>query len=323
MKLKDLFLLPGIMFLFFPAHSQWQCGQNLIDSRDGQIYQTVLIGNQCWMAENLNYGTMILNISGQGGQMMKNDSVIEKYCWNNDEDYCNGTNGKTKIGGFYEFKEAMQYYDGQPAQPTQGVCPQGWHIPSYTEITALINSLGGDVSQAYTKMMPGGSSGFNALQVGYRCTLNGSFRNGAIGTDAVYYWISEQSKTNPAYAVFMVLDKGSPQVQMWEYDKSIGISVRCLKDVSGATNEIKPENLVLLYPVKRLSSLLYLSVQSPVSQRLDVKLFDLQGKEIVSSQHSLIAGKNSVNIDIPYELKGIYLIQLKTAGNCLTQKLVL
>ena len=87
---------------------QWSCGDNLNDARDGRIYATVQIGTQCWMAENLNYGTMIP--SSQAGSIMTDNAVIEKYCWDNDSTWCNGTNGHPKYGGFYEWQEAMNYY---------------------------------------------------------------------------------------------------------------------------------------------------------------------------------------------------------------------
>lgn len=324
MKSKNYFLL--VVLIFFSgitSFSQtWQCGQNLTDDRDGQVYPTVLIGNQCWMAENLNYGNMILNVSGQGGQRMQDNGIVEKYCWNNDEDYCNGTNGKIRKGGLYEFKEAVQFYNGQPLQPVTGVCPEGWHIPSYAEINTLLVNLGGDVALAYAKMIPGGSSGFNAAQVGYRCTLSGSFLNGALGTDAVYYWISEQSKTNPAYALFLVLDKGMPQVQIWEFDKSIGASVRCLKNSSNSSPDILQNNTVLSGIFKENPSTLILDIQSPSRQSLDIAVYDVHGKVIIKVTKEILPGKNQVNIDIPYDLKGIFMVQIRNEKENLTRKVV-
>lgn len=54
----------------------FQCGQSLTDSRDGQTYNTVQIGNQCWMADNLNYGTMI-----NASQDQTNNTIVEKWCY--------------------------------------------------------------------------------------------------------------------------------------------------------------------------------------------------------------------------------------------------
>ena len=61
----------------------WVCGDSIIDVRDGQIYNTVQIGTQCWMAENLNIG---INIDGSISQ--SDNGTIEKYCYLNDPAYC-------------------------------------------------------------------------------------------------------------------------------------------------------------------------------------------------------------------------------------------
>ncbi len=86
---------------------------------EGQVYNTVQILSQCWMKENLNVGTMI-----SGSEQMSNNGIIEKYCYNNETDSCN------KYGGIYQWNEMMSYTN-QPE--SQGICPQGWHIPSDDE----------------------------------------------------------------------------------------------------------------------------------------------------------------------------------------------
>jgi len=64
----------------------WTCGDILVDERDGQAYKTVNIGEQCWMAENLNYGTFIR--SDTSGSLTHDDGIVEKYCWKNVPDSC-------------------------------------------------------------------------------------------------------------------------------------------------------------------------------------------------------------------------------------------
>lgn len=87
----------------------WSCGYSIIDSRDGQTYNTVLIGTQCWMAENLNIGTMINGSSDQ-----TDNATIEKYCYNNKTANCD------TYGGLYQWTEMMQYVMTEGAQ---GICP--------------------------------------------------------------------------------------------------------------------------------------------------------------------------------------------------------
>ena len=86
----------------------------------GQTYNTVLIGNQCWMKENLNIGTRI-----DFSQDQTNNSIIEKYCYYDDELNCK------KYGGLYQWSEMMQY---TTIAGTQGICPDGWHLPTIDEL---------------------------------------------------------------------------------------------------------------------------------------------------------------------------------------------
>lgn len=65
----------------------WTCGDTLIDDRDGKTYDTVLIGTQCWMAENLNIGT---RVDGSGNQGTDCDTAanIDKYCYGDSTENC-------------------------------------------------------------------------------------------------------------------------------------------------------------------------------------------------------------------------------------------
>ena len=64
----------------------------------------------------------------QGNQNAANNGVIEKYCYNDDPNNCN------TYGGLYQWNEAMQYVTTQGAQ---GICPSGWHIPTYAKLQTL------------------------------------------------------------------------------------------------------------------------------------------------------------------------------------------
>jgi len=106
------------------------CGQDLKDERDDKSYATKQFGNQCWMIENMNIGTFINTSSDQS-----DNSVIEKYCYNDNENNCN------IYGGIYQWSEAMQYNETEGAQ---GICPDGWHIPTYNDWDTFINFIKGD-----------------------------------------------------------------------------------------------------------------------------------------------------------------------------------
>jgi len=89
----------------------WECGNLLTDIRDGQEYTTVQIGDQCWMAENLNIGTRV-----NGSVTMTDNGTIEKYCYDNSESNCD------IYGGLYQWNEMMQYSTISPI----GMVPPGW-----------------------------------------------------------------------------------------------------------------------------------------------------------------------------------------------------
>jgi len=94
---------------------------------EGQTYNTIQIFSQCWLKENLNVGTMI-----PGDQNATNNGIIEKYCYNNEEDSC------TIYGGLYHWDEMMQY---ETIPGIRGICPEGWHVPMDEEWQILEGSV--------------------------------------------------------------------------------------------------------------------------------------------------------------------------------------
>jgi uncharacterized protein (TIGR02145 family) len=81
------------------------------------------IGTQCWLKENLDAGTMILE-----SQSASNNSIIGKYCYNDSLQNC------ITYGGLYKWDEVMQYV---ATEGTQGICPIGWHIQTIAEFQTL------------------------------------------------------------------------------------------------------------------------------------------------------------------------------------------
>jgi len=197
------------------------CGQQLTDTRDGKKYSTVLIGTQCWMAQNLNFGTKI-----PGSTTQTNNGIIEKYCYNNDENNC------TTYGGLYQWDEAMQY---STTEGTQGICPNGWHLPADAEWTILTDYLGG-ATIAGGKMKEAGyshwlspntgatnSSGFNSLPGGYY--LYGSFYELTI---SVSFLSSSQNGAPNAFNRYIYYD--NEFVGRDGGSRLFGYSARCLQD---------------------------------------------------------------------------------------------
>ena len=189
----------------------------------GQTYNTIEIGNQCWMAENLNVGTMI-----QGSRIMFDDGFIDKYCYKNDTVNCN------EYGGLYQWNEMMKH---TTTASVKGICPFGWHIPTDEEWTILTDFLGGD-SIAGGKMKETGTthwdspnidatneSGFTALPSGSRSTTMGSFDN--LGYSCTF-WSSSTTTTN--VPLRRTLWHHDDQLYCNVHNRNMGYSVRCLKD---------------------------------------------------------------------------------------------
>ena len=100
---------------------------------DGNVYATVYIGSQCWMAENLRtthyaYGTSI--------DLGKDTSFSVAYYYYPD----NKTSNATQYGLLYNWKAVMDFYSSSKNNPSgvQGICPRGWHVPSEAEWKQLI-----------------------------------------------------------------------------------------------------------------------------------------------------------------------------------------
>ena len=153
-----------------------------------------------------------------------NNSITEKYCYNNDEANCN------TYGALYQWNEAMQY---ATTEGSQGICPTGSHIPTDNDWKILEIQLGmtqeqADLAYAWrgtdqgTQMKaPSGSSGLNVPLAGSWFT-NGSFYG--LSSNA-YLWSSSESSTS---AWRRTLNSGSATVYRYTYSKAYGFSVRCL-----------------------------------------------------------------------------------------------
>ena len=198
------------------------CGSSFVDSRDNKSYGTVQIGNQCWMGQNLNLGTKILGNANQ-----TNNGIIEKYCYNDDENNCN------IYGGLYQWDEAMQYVN---TEGVPGICPTGWHLPTDAEWTTLTTYLGGEAVSG-GKMKETGTmhwaspnagatneSGFTALGSGHRNVITGF---NSIGGTAGFWSSSQYTATNAWYRDIYYYYWNVTQLNG---SKTFGFSVRCLKD---------------------------------------------------------------------------------------------
>ena len=200
---------------------------SMTDSRDGKTYRTVKIGDQVWMAENLNYET------------------VNSRCYDDDPANC------AKYGRLYTWAAAVGkdvaacgygYECGLGSGDIRGACPKGWHLPSNDEWKALIVAVDGSITK-YTSSNTAGSKlksqtgwtacsgitnedafGFSALPAGNR---DGNGRYYDEGNDA-NFWSSTENNSYYAYNVGLYYDYDFAYLNY--YNKNYEFSVRCLKD---------------------------------------------------------------------------------------------
>jgi len=178
-----------------------------IDSRDGKVYKTVKIGNQVWMAENLNY------------------AAPSSKCYNDDP-----ANAE-KYGRLYDWETAKK------------VCPTGWHLPSYDEWQTLVDFVGGEEIagnklKARSDWKKDGNGedayGFSALPGGcglpggYGVSLGGFFDAGLGG----HWWSADENGSYDAYSRGM--DYASESAYWSRRGKGMFYSVRCLQNYRSA-----------------------------------------------------------------------------------------
>jgi uncharacterized protein (TIGR02145 family) len=191
---------------------------------DGNIYQTIKIGNQWWMAENLKVthyrnGNAISNVTSDAVWLEKPSA----YC-----DYDNNPSNSSTYGHLYNWTAVND---------SRNIAPSGWHIPSDTEWQILVDYLGGDAiaggkiketGTAHWNSPNAGAtneSGFSALPGGYRSVEGGEYHN--IG-DIGYFWSSTEQDGSKAWSRFpRNIDSGLSRYGSSKWD---GFSIRCVKD---------------------------------------------------------------------------------------------
>ena len=212
----------------------------LTDSRDGQTYKTVKIGDQWWMAENLNYDP---------GQGVFGDSTYDwSWCYgkrdNKDSSTCD------MLGRLYTWaaaidsiklaKDSIHPLDcGYEKKcdlvgSVQGVCPNGWHLPSDAEWSVLFSTVGelsiaGKALKSQSGWNRNGNGvdafGFAALPAGYR---NFAGRYYYYGYNA-FFWSSTEYYSGDYRVSIMYLSEAD-DASLDDYSKGLGFSVRCLKN---------------------------------------------------------------------------------------------
>jgi uncharacterized protein (TIGR02145 family) len=234
--------------LYTTNMNTWSCGDPITDSRDGNVYNTVQIGSQCWMADNLAY---LPSVSPSGDE---SNALPIYYVYDyqgTDVNAAKATINYQTYGVLYNWPAAMAGAVGSNSIPSgvQGICPSDWHLPSDEEWKILEGEVdsqygypdtewddtgwrgadaGSNLKEAGTTHWNSTNtgtnlSGFTALPGGGR--YSGSFyRMG----DYAYFWSStENSSSN---SLFRRLRNYYDNVFRDDSNKEDGFSLRCLKD---------------------------------------------------------------------------------------------
>jgi uncharacterized protein (TIGR02145 family) len=296
------------------------CKAQTVTDIDGNIYNTVQIGNQTWMAENL-----ATTKYKDGNPIPKvTDSIAwfglssPGYCW-----YKNDSSTYNRPwGALYNWYTVS----------TDKLCPAGWHVPSNAEWHTLVLFLDPAAQDCYctessvagnelkeTGLVHWGngnsatnSSGFTAVGTGFRNYFNKSFQ----GHTAVDYFWTSTPNTPYATVWHRFIQNNSSNVYEYLDQKYQGMSVRCIKDsiTAGMPMEYK-EQQIKIYPNPAKEKIIFM-----YSDEMDitVTLYDILGqlllKEDISEDH------HEINVSgLP---EGIYLIKITSADFSFEQKII-
>lgn len=298
-KINLLFI--GLAFLTFKNQAQ------TVTDYDGNIYDTVHIGTQVWLKENLKVTHY------RNGDIIPNDtnnitwtslSAGARCYYNNDSSTYVNTYGAL--------------YNWFAVSDSRNIAPIGWHVATETEWMSLINLLidsvaGGKLKEIGTTHWQSpntgatNESGFTALPGGNRDRLDGTF----IGIGAGGYWWSSTSASTTTSRYYHIFYNHS-FVDNGDYYNNSGFSVRCVKDNGTGIKDINFQEKLNIYPNPAID-LVYINCAE--KQNLKMQIYNVVGECVL--QRELNSGTN--NIDISSLSKGIYIIKL-TATNWTIQR---
>ena len=230
-------------------------GTPTVTDIDGNVYNTVMIGNQCWTRENMR-ATRYANGDTIHFAMFYQESYLEPYYYN----YSNSNIPLEKRGYLYNWLAAVHGLDTSSSVPSgiQGICPTGWHVPSWDEWDALRIYLGSVdayhcgscveciapalcdtiawVGDSLYNCVPGqdlslnNATGFSAIPAGYHWGTDDGFSGSGTYTG---FWSTTLSpgssfETGPRYG--LLIRNYVANAAYSTYFKNYALSVRCIRD---------------------------------------------------------------------------------------------
>ena len=201
--------------------SNFNCGSNLIDVRDGKSYPTAMLCGKCWMTRNLDHGTIL---AGTPAIAQTDNCIPEKYCLPADAN-C------TTYGGFYQWDEIMHY---SSASGNKGDCPPEWHLPTDAEWQTLIDNLITGIPAPDANALAGAklkdisaTMGFHGLLGGLNY-LDNFWAYTTLPLTGSMFWTSSSIGTDQA--ISRGINLNNPSVSYYARSRANAFPVRCVKD---------------------------------------------------------------------------------------------
>ncbi len=186
------------------------CSESFVDSRDGKEYLTVCIGDQTWMAENLDW-------DGAG------------ICYDNSSGNC------SSYGRLYSIKELTGLQTSTDSTVVKGLCPDGWHVPSEAEYQELIDYCGGETEAADKLRSSSGWPTSHSDVFGFNLKAAGHYTEG--GGNSLFRWIGEDTKlwtsSQNSSGLYIALSAFHPGLSFGSFTatgQEWYFSCRCIKD---------------------------------------------------------------------------------------------
>ena len=194
----------------------------IVQDQSGNYYNTIAIGTQVWFRENL-----------RTKKYRSGANIVTK---------TSGTDTSTLVGHYYFYNyDSAAYqniygalYNWKAVNNSDSLCPVGWHVPTDAEFTTLTNYLssnqGGKIKATTTTYWNSPNTnatnefGFSALPGGYRYFNGISYDMG----NYAFFWSATGYDSSDAWVRYLYFNDGS--VYRANYNKSVGASVRCLKN---------------------------------------------------------------------------------------------
>jgi len=332
---KSILLFAGLAFFIFENQAQ-----TTVTDVDGNIYNTVTIGTQIWMKENMRTahysdGTSVTKVTGDSNWDALT-AVDKAYCWYNDD----STSYANTYGALYTWAAVMNGAAGSSLIPSgvQGICPTDWHIPSDGEWTVLTDYLinngygyqgsGNDIGKSMAEtwgwltnatsgnvgndLASNNSSGFSALPSGYRNYAGGS--SGNIGYSAIWWSATENTPNGPWYRGVFSDENTISRIYYNHVEE--GMSVRCVcNNIATQINKNSIERQFKIYP-NPATDKVYIDCAG--RQNIKIQLFNIIGNCVF--ENVLTYGANEININ--YLPAGIYNLRLTGSDETFRQKLI-